>query len=44
MQILKREKFNNELKNIFFFIAQDSKARAKEFKNDLIKKYTNKFL
>ncbi len=38
MQILKRTKFNDELKNIFFYIAQDSKTRAKKFKDDLVKK------
>ena len=35
MKILKSSKFNNELKNILYFIAVDSKNRAKIFKNNL---------
>jgi mRNA-degrading endonuclease RelE of RelBE toxin-antitoxin system len=38
MKILKREEFNREFKEILYFIAQDSKANAKKFKNELIKK------
>ena len=38
MKILKRVKFNEELKEILCFIAKDSKKRAKEFKNELIVK------
>jgi len=41
VQILKRKKFNGELKNILFFIAQDSKTRAKNFKNELVKRIEN---
>ncbi|MDQ1244743.1 MAG: hypothetical protein QG565_1083 [Campylobacterota bacterium] len=38
MKILKREAFNREFKEILYFIAQDSKANAKRFKNELIEK------
>lgn len=38
MQILKKTKFNDELKNIIFFIAKDSKDRAKKFKSKLVQK------
>ncbi len=37
MKILKSNKFNDELKNILYFIALDSKSRAKIFKNNLLK-------
>lgn len=38
MKILKREEFNQELKNILYFIAQDNKQNAKIFKNELIER------
>ena len=41
MKILKSNKFNNELKNILYFIAIDSKNRAKIFKNNLIQSIKN---
>lgn len=41
MKILKREQFNEELKEILYFIAKDSKANAKKFKNILFQKLQN---
>ncbi len=38
MTILKKKKFDDELKEILYFIALDSKDRAKKFKNELISK------
>jgi len=38
MLIVKRQKFNDELKVILRFIALDSKPNAKSFKNQLISK------
>lgn len=38
MKILKAEKFNEELREILYFIAKDSKVNAKSFKNRLIEK------
>lgn len=38
MHIVKQPKFNDSLKEILYFIALDSKQRAKNFKNELISK------
>ncbi len=41
MKIIKDPKFDHDLKVILQFIAQDSKSKAKAFKNELISKVSN---
>ena len=38
MQIVKSTKFNNQFKEVLYFIALDNKSNAKNFKNELIYK------
>jgi len=38
MQIVKSTKFNNQFKEVLYFIALDNKSNAKNFKNELIHK------
>ncbi len=41
MQIVKSTKFNNQFKEVLYFIALDNKSNAKNFKNEFVHKINN---